>query len=100
MATNLLNRAYVLHKQGAEAHRSMSIAQLQAEFPAAAMPEIEAAFASAGRLIDAACEWAEQLRGPANDGKGVPTMILSERCPGFSQGTYSDAESWGLYLTK
>ncbi len=100
MNQTLFDRAYALHKQGSTAHRAASIATLQTEFPSAAESQIDAAFDSAGRLIHAACQWAEQVRGPANDGSGVPTIDLAERCPGFSSGTYADAEAWGLYLTK
>jgi hypothetical protein len=100
MSNSLFDRAYALHKQGSKAQRAASVAQLQAEFPAAALPQIVEAFDRAGELIDAACQWAEQLRGPANDGRGIPMINLSERCPGFSEGTYCNAEAWGLDLTK
>jgi hypothetical protein len=100
MNPDLLNRAYALHKQGSNAHRLQSLSALRAQFPKASLTEIEAAFDRAGDLIQAACEWAEQRRGPLNDGAGEPTINLQERCPGFSDGTYSDAEAWGLYLTK
>ena len=96
----LLDRAYSLHKQGAEAHRAASLRQLANEFPATGQADIELAFDKAGKLIDAACEWAEQKRGAQNDGTGTPVVVLSKECPGFSDEVYSDAESWGLYLTK
>jgi hypothetical protein len=96
----LLDRAYALQKQGTEAHSTASLAQLAAEFPAAGQADLELAFDRAGELISAACEWAEQKRGLLNDGTGTPLLVLSEQCPGFSGGVYSDAESWGLYLTK
>jgi hypothetical protein len=99
-ATTILDRAYALHKQGTDAHRVQSLATLAAEFPKAGRTEIEAALDRAGVLIDASCEWAEQRRGPLNDGNGTPSVNLQERCPGFSGATYSDVEAWGLYLTK
>jgi hypothetical protein len=100
MNATLVDRAYSLHKQGSKPHRSESLATLAVEFPAASPTEIETAFNRAGSLIAAACQWAEELRGPSNDGTGTPSFNLKDRCPGFSDGTYSDAESWGLYLTK
>ncbi len=96
----IFDRAYALEKQGASAHRAASLAQLATEFPQASAAEIEAALDSAAALIDAACRWAEEKRGPNNDGTGTPTISLQERHPGFSEGVYSDAEAWGLYLTK
>jgi hypothetical protein len=96
----LFDRAYALHKQGGNAHRAASLTQLAGEFPQSSRADIEAAFDSAGALIDAACQWADEKRGPNNDGTGTPSVSLPERCPGFSEGIYSDAEAWGLYLTK
>jgi hypothetical protein len=100
MTADLFDRAYAMHKLGSNAHRGESLLTLAAEFPAASPAEIGSALSQAGDLIEAACEWAEQRRGPLNDGKGQPSVNLKERCPGFSDGVYSDAESWGLYLTK
>jgi hypothetical protein len=96
----LFDRAYALHKQGTDARRAHSLAQLATEFPQGSGADFEAAFDSAGALIGAACQWAEEKRGPNNDGTGTPTISLQERCPGFSAHVYSDAEAWGLYLTK
>jgi hypothetical protein len=72
----LFDRAYALHKQGSDAHREDSLAKLAAEFPQSTSATIEAAFNSAGALIAAACEWAEEKRGPKNDGTGTPTFTL------------------------
>ena len=97
---SLLHQAYFLCKQGSEAHKAMSLDQLQLEFPTADYQEIVSAFDRATKLIEAGGAWAEQKRGPNNDGEGTPTVDLENLCPGFSPGIYSDAQSWGLYLTK
>jgi hypothetical protein len=98
LAENLLTAAYLACKQGNS--RPAAVAALASQFPTRQPEEIEAACAQATALIQAACEWADQLRGPNNDFKGVPTIDLSQRCPGYSEGIYSDAQAWGLYLTK
>ncbi len=100
MDATLLDYAYALYKQGSEAHCAGSLAELQNEYPQASKAEIVDAFDRAGKLVHVACQWAEQLRGPFNDGSGKPTLSIESNCPGFSAGTYTDAESWGLYLTK
>ncbi len=101
MERELLDLAYVLRKQNAsESAKPAATAEIRAQFPDAAGQEISDAFAKADDLIAAASEWADELRGPGNDGKGTPSFKLQDRCPGFSVGKYSDAESWGLYLTK
>ncbi len=56
----LFDRAYALRKQGSNAHRAESLAQLANEFPQSTSAAVEAAFDSAGALIDAACQWAEE----------------------------------------
>jgi hypothetical protein len=96
----LFDRAYAYHKEGANAHRAESLAKLAVEFPQSSSEAIESAFDAAGELVDAACRWADEKRGPKNDGTGEPTFSLQDCCPGFSEGVYSNAESWGLYLTK
>ena len=97
-AEDLLRAAYFACKEGYS--KAAAATELAREFPAHEPAEIDAALARADALIQAACEWADQFRGPNNDFKGVPTIDLSERCPGFSEGVYSDAQAWGLYLTK
>ncbi len=98
--TTLLDQAYYLCKQGTEAHKADSLEQLTREYPAITSAQIEDAFNRAASLIEMSCEWAEQKRSPNNDGTGVPAVDIEGRCPGFSRGIYSDAEAWGLYLTK
>jgi hypothetical protein len=94
----LLRAAYFACEEGFST--AAATAELAREFPTRERAEIDSACVRADALIQAACEGADQLRGPNNDFKGTPTIDVSERCPGFSEGVYSDAEAWGLYLTK
>jgi hypothetical protein len=98
LADELLTAAYFACKQGNS--QPAAVSALASQFPTRQSAEIEAACAQAAALIQAACEWADQLRGPNNDFKGAPTIDLSRRCPGYSKGIYNDAQAWGLYLTK
>jgi hypothetical protein len=101
MTTQVLDAAYALAKEAEFGpYPSKFIAKLRQQFPEIDEWVAEDARAKADSLVSAACEWAEQYRGPANDGNGVPSFQLADRCPGFSDAIYSDAEAWGLYLTK
>ena len=100
MTTEILDAAYALAKSEFAPYPGKLVAKLRQQFPDIEEPMAEEARAKADLLVSAACEWAEQFRGPKNDGTGVPSFQLADRCPGFSQATYSDAEAWGLYLTK
>ena len=101
MIRQLLDLAFELRKESSsERAQSAATAKIQSNFPDATLPEIMDAYAKVDVLISVACQWADEFRGPNNDGQGVPSFTLQERCPGFSDGTYIEAESWGLYLTK
>jgi hypothetical protein len=101
MDIRLLDSAYHRCKQSEfSPYPDRLISRLQVEFPGVDRSAAEEARARAVALISAACEWAEQLRGPNNDGGGTPSTKLAEHCPGFSDGVYADAEAWGLYWTK
>ncbi len=101
MDIRLLDAAYHLCKQSEfSPYPDRLISRLQVEFPGIDRSAAEGARACAAALISAACEWAEQFRGPNNDGGGTPSIKLPEQCRGFSDGVYADAEAWGLYLTK
>ena len=78
-----------------EPARLAAFAQLKQEFPAATPDQIQSAYDLAGDLIHAGCEWADQYRGPNNDGRGVPTFQLADRCPGFSTGAIDGGKSGG-----
>jgi hypothetical protein len=101
MDTRLLDAAYHLSKQAEFGpYPEKLVARLQADFASIDGATAAEAHSCAKTLIAAACQWAEERRGPKNDGSGSPSFKLSDRCPGFSAGVYSDAEAWGLYLTK
>jgi hypothetical protein len=100
MTTKILDAAYALTKSEFGPYPDKLVAKLRQQFPDIEEPVAEEARANADLLISAACQWAEEIRGPCNDGTGVPSFRLADRCPGFSEATYSDAEAWGLYLTK
>jgi hypothetical protein len=101
MTTEILDAAYALTKQAEfSPYPTKLVAKLREQFPALDQRAAEEAHAKAAALVSAACQWAEEFRGPNNDGAGVPSFQLADRCPGFSEGKYSDAEAWGLYLTK
>ena len=101
MTTEILDAAYSLTKQAEfSPYPHKLVAKLRQQFPEIDERAAAEARAKAESLVSAACEWAEEFRGPRNDGTGVPSFQLVDRCPGFSEATYSDAEAWGLYLTK
>jgi len=92
----LLDAAYFLRKESAK----NPAVELRNRFPKANESDLKVAWSRALALIKAACDWADQSRGPNNDGQGTPTIDLRQKCSGFSETVYKDAESWGLYLTK
>lgn len=101
MTTEILDAAFALTKQAEFGpYAEKLVAKIRRQFPELDERAAEEARVKAALLVSAACEWAEQFRGPTNDGTGVPSFRLADRCSGFSEATYSDAEAWGLYLTK
>jgi len=101
MTTEILDAAYALAKQAQFGpYPDKLVAELRRQFRDLDGPTAEEAQSRAAALVSVACDWADQLRGPNNDGKGLPSFRLADCCPGFSEAAYSDAEAWGLYLTK
>lgn len=101
MTSDLLNAAYYVHKDSySDDTHEEARRRLAEQFPGVDGKDIADAYARAGALIEAACDWAEQKRGPNNDGNGIPTRHLERECPGFSASVYGDAQGWGLYLTR
>jgi hypothetical protein len=101
MTAEILDAAYILAKQSEfSPYPDKLIAKLRQQFPEIDQATAEQAQTRAADLISAACHWADEYRGPRNDGTGIPSFRLANRCPGFSEATYNDAEAWGLYLTK
>lgn len=92
----LLDAAYFLRKESAK----NPAVELRKRFPESNESDIKDAMSRARALINAACEWADQSRGPNNDGQGTATIDLRKECVGFSEEVYTDAESWSLYLTR
>ena len=93
---DFLDAAYFLRKESAK----NPTVELRERFPESKESDIKEALSRARALVKAACDWADQYRGPNNDGRGTATIDLRKECVGFSERVYKDAESWGLYLTK
>ncbi len=101
MSQELLNAAFAVCKDfGYPSSPERAYNELIKQYPAVDRPTLEDAITRSEALISAGCDWAEQFRGANSRGKGLPKIVLSEVCPGFSESVYSAAQSWGLFLTK
>jgi hypothetical protein len=88
MTTQVLDAAYALAKQAEFGpYPSKLIAKLRQQFPEIDERAAKEARAKADSLVSAACELAEQYRGPENDGNGVRLFRRANRCHGISEAT-------------
>ena len=78
------------------------VAELMRQFPDADAQALQEALARAHRLEEVAIEMADTARNQRQSQSGpmLDTQVLAERCPGFSDESYSWAINDGFTLTR
>jgi hypothetical protein len=78
------------------------VAELRRQFPQADAQALQEAYARAQRLEEVAIEMADTARnqGKGQSGSVLDAQALAERCPGFSDESYTWAINDGFTLTR